>query len=102
MLTGLVVDADTGKPIPAAFVGVLKPGVTADQFFGAPDGELIVARGVSGASGLYRTAPAIARGQAYSIVVGADGYEARGFDDVRLPADAPEVIELGDVALRRL
>ncbi len=50
---GTISDADTGRPIPAAFVWALRPGTDLDTFLNHPDAGMVYATGTADHEGLY-------------------------------------------------
>lgn len=96
VLAGQVVDANTQNPISGAVVVILKPGVTAQQWIQAQlSQDMVAAAAQTAQDGSFRTAPPVARGQTYSVLVFASGYQARDFEGaLQLASDAPSVIQL--------
>ncbi|MCS6774092.1 MAG: serine protease [Anaerolineae bacterium] len=97
-IAGEIVDAVTGRPIPNAIFVTLKPGVTWNDFDGSEEQILDVAR--TDRRGRFQTGVALERGEIYSFGWTADRYEAVVEDDVEIPEDAPDVIEV-KLELRR-
>lgn len=103
VLSGEIVDADTSRPIPNAALVVLKPGVTVAQWDQSDGNSLAAALGVTDESGVYHTAPGLARGQTYTILASAQGYERRAFVDGLSLANAdPNLWQAAPVALKKL
>jgi S1-C subfamily serine protease len=95
VISGSFADADTGQPIPGALFVVLKPGVSPEQFVQNPTNDQVAAAGQADESGAFRTAPPLPRGQTYSVLIGANGYQPRTFDNIlELGSDAPAVVSL--------
>jgi hypothetical protein len=95
VIGGNLADADTGEPIPGALFVVLKPGVSPEQFVQNPTNDQVAAAGQADESGAFRTAPPLPRGQTYSVLIGANGYQPRTFDNIlELGSDAPAVVSL--------
>ena len=106
VLKGQIVDADTQRGIFDVLVLILKPGVTIDEFdealdSGDPD-ALVAAQGTTDQEGNYQTAPGIARGKTYSVIIFAKGYQARTFEDgLEVKSDDAAVIKMKPVALQK-
>lgn len=96
VLKGQVVDADTGRGIPAAYFVVLKPGVTPTEFLEADaDEEMIATVGETDTKGNFRTSPTLPGGQTYAVAVAAKGYKVLEADGaLKLPAEVPAEITL--------
>lgn len=98
-VTGSVVSADSGQPVPGAWFIVLDPGVpVADYLAGRQDAVYSFA--TSGADGAFQLKKPVARGQAYGVVVIARGYRNTSEDNrVLAAADAPAVVTLPPIHL---
>jgi serine protease Do len=72
-IEGYILDADTGRGIPGAFYVVLKPGVTADAWDGN-EADIYTAAEAD-ANGYFELPLPLERGQSYSIIVWAEGYQ---------------------------
>ncbi|GAB4125009.1 MAG: hypothetical protein Fur005_43430 [Roseiflexaceae bacterium] len=103
VLTGQIVNANTKKGIPGALIIVLQPGVSFDQFEESGFDESLVATvGTADRSGNYQTTPQIARGQTYTVVVGAKGYEPRVFEDgLEILDSDPDITEIETIGLQK-
>jgi hypothetical protein len=103
VLQGRIVDADTGDGVSGAAIIILKPGVTASQWANAADSDsLTQAAGVADSDGNYLTSPGIPRSQTYTVLVGAQGYQARVFEDGLEIADKdPDVIPMDDLQIQK-
>jgi hypothetical protein len=99
-LMGTISDADTGRPIPAAFVWALQPGTDLDTFLNHPDAGQVYATGTADHEGLYNLSQPLQRGAAYTLLFGADGYESDLRRDVPVDQGAPAILEL-DVQLHQ-
>ncbi len=89
---GVIVDADTGQPIPGAFFIVLMPGIVVDAFQWTDDEVYILAE--ADRRGAYVLSAPLAGGQCYSIIVGAEGYWPYTEDDVCIGPNTPNPAEL--------
>lgn len=102
-LQGSVIDADTQRPIESAYVIVLKPGVSFDDIEAANGDDvktLVAALGVTDDTGAFITAPGLARGKTYSVMIAADGYTERRFEDaVTLKSDTSNVLKFDPIEL---
>ncbi len=98
---GTITDADTGKGIAGALFIVLQPGITVDQF-GWTEDE-VYALGQADRKGSYQLSAPLLRGESYSIIVGAEGYDMIAEDDVYVsedPEELPSPFQL-DVTLQK-
>ncbi|MBI4786883.1 MAG: trypsin-like peptidase domain-containing protein [Chloroflexi bacterium] len=106
VIKGQIVDADTQRGIFDALVLLLKPGVTIAEFdealdSGDPD-SLVAAQATTDQDGNYQTAPALARGKAYSVIIVAKGYQFRAFENgLEIKSDDAAVIKMNPVALQK-
>ncbi len=101
-LSGYLYDADTGRAIQDGYCYVLAPGVTVQAFLNEQRETQVAAVGISGRTGYYSVAPPLARGNTYSVVVYARGYDLIA-EDGALPigASTPAAVELGPIRLSR-
>jgi S1-C subfamily serine protease len=90
--TGVIVDANTGKPIPNAIFLVLQEGVTWDTFEETEDEILGVAQ--TDRRGQFEMSEEVERGKTYSVGWGARGYQAVRQDDVLIDEKWPDVVEV--------
>ena len=99
-LKGQIVDADTERGIENAVILILQPGVSVEDLTEDNLEENTAAFGITDSEGFYITAPPLEREQTYSVLVVADGYEARVFEDVLTPtADDPELLEIEPIPM---
>jgi len=89
---GQVVDASTGRGIAGAIFIVLQPGITVDTFQWTE--EEVYTYAETDNKGNYTLPALLTRGQAYSMLIGADGYEAIMEDDILIPDDIESPFEL--------
>lgn len=103
VIRGQVVDADTKRAISGASVGLLKAGVTFDQWERQGySATLVVSEGATDRNGAYQTAPAIPAGNTHTVVAIADGYVGRYYDNgLTLKDGGATVIEVDTIALRK-
>lgn len=101
---GVVVSADTGRPIPDAYFAVLAPGITWDDAdLDNPDHILDVTR--TNARGAYQSSIAFPTDQVYSVGVVAEGYENSLYDGVdftKLEPAGGGFVDAGVVELKAL
>lgn len=101
-LQGQIVDADTEKGIPNAAILILRPGTSLDDVTQNNLDSLTIAAGLTDTDGFYITAPPIPAGETYTVVVVANGYQARGFEDaLELTDDSPDLINLETIPLSK-
>jgi len=91
-VTGTIIDADTGKPIPGAVFLVLQPGITYDQWDGGKDAIFTIAQ--ADKKGKFQLPDLLPRGESYTIVAGAEGYNDNYEDDVAVTNDTPDSVDL--------
>lgn len=106
LITGTVVDYATGRPIANAVVVFLKSGLTVDDFDeDESEGKVdtVLAYGVTDTKGVYTTDRPLPRGDAYSAIVGAKGYQRIAEDfALEITEDDPDLVELDPLQLERL
>lgn len=81
-ITGRVVDADNGQPIPNAMVVILKPGVKVAALAGEGLSDKVATKAITDAAGEFTSETPIPRNQQFSVVVAANGYEILAEDDI--------------------
>ncbi len=89
---GIIADLDTGRPIPGAAFLVLLPGITLDTFQWT-ESELYTSDEAD-RNGYYELPRLLARGECYTMIIGAEGYWMYGEDDVCIGMDTAPVIDL--------
>ena len=105
-VTGTVIDSSTRRPIQGAAVVFLVPGKTVDDFDSDNSkgkADTVASYGITNASGVFTIRNPLARGESYSVIVGAKGYRRIAEDDA-LPIEQtdPELVELDPIELDRL
>jgi len=90
---GTIVDADTRRPIKGAVFIVLKPGVDARTFLQNPDEADVFGIGEADAKGQFTLSALLQRGETYSLVAGAKGYQPAYQDDYTVAEDAESPLE---------
>jgi hypothetical protein len=100
-IIGTFLSADTGEPIAGAYFLVLQPGVTVREFVDAEaDSALIYSLGISNGRGQFQLGDRADRGERYSTIGLAEGYEPIADDDVLLADDDdPATVDLGELEL---
>ncbi len=99
-LKGQIVDADTQKGIPNALILILKPGVKLSNLTNANLQQNTAAAGQADQAGFYITAPGIARGKKYSVLVLADKYQPGTFEDgLTIGASDADLLEVDPIPL---
>lgn len=96
---GYIVDSATGRGIPGAFLIVLQPGVTVDDF--EWEDAQAFTWGEADRRGYYELGLPLVRGETYSMVVGAEGYNGIGEDGILIDEDLESPFELS-LTLQRL
>ena len=91
-LNGYILDADTGRGIPGAGFLVLKPGLTAAQFQWTTD-ELWT-MGQADNNGYYELSAPLVRGETYTFIIAAKGYQTYAEDGITVPNDIESPYQL--------
>ena len=100
-LQGQIIDTNTQQGIAGAVIVVLKPGTTIDQWDQDKGDSLAAAVGVADQDGNFLTAPGLARGQTYTVIVGAANYQRRVFQDgLVIATDDPALLQLDPLTLQ--
>jgi S1-C subfamily serine protease len=105
-ITGTIVDHATQRPIRDAIIVFLNPGQTVDDFDAdESDGkaDTVFAYGVTDAKGVYTLNNPLPRGEVYTVIVGAKGYDRIAEDDaLEITQDDPDVVDLDPLELDKL
>jgi hypothetical protein len=103
VLTGSVVDANTKRPIQGAAIGILRPGLSIDEWRALPGKEGTDAEGATDQSGTYRTAPALPRdSRPHTVVVVADGYVPRTFENaLKIEPSDPDLTQVETIEMKK-
>lgn len=105
IISGSVIDYSTGRPIQGAIVVFLYPGVTVDDFDNDTSkgkADTVLSYGVTDAQGAFTINNPLPRGEVYSAIVGAKGYQRIAEDDaLEITEDDPDYVELDPIALDR-
>jgi serine protease Do len=94
---GYILDADTGRGIPGALFVVLNPGITFDTWNGQTDQIYTAAE--ANATGYFEFPLPLERGESYTLIVWAEGYQGIHEDNVPV-GDEPSPAELS-ITLQR-
>jgi hypothetical protein len=101
-LQGQIVDADTEEGVPNAALLILEPGTQLDDITQDNLQSLTIAAALTDSDGFYITAPPIPAGESYTVVVLANGYEARAFEDgLEISADSPDLINIDPIPISK-
>jgi S1-C subfamily serine protease len=101
-ISGQVVDQANGQGIGNALVIVLKPGVSVQQFAAVQSKDMAVTSARSNPDGSFTLPQQLPKGQAYSLVVVAQGYGELAVDGaLRIGPDAPENARISPIPLAR-
>jgi putative serine protease PepD len=103
IVTGTVVDHSTGKAILGAIVVFLQPGKSVDDFDNDNSKgktDTLFSYGVTNAAGQFTIDTPLPRGEVYTAIVGAKGYQRIAENDaLEIRADDPDMIELDPLQL---
>lgn len=101
-VTGQVVDAESGLPVPGAIVLFLAPGTSVADLTDDNLTDAAYTTGLADSSGHFASNRVLARPAHYGVVVVADGYRWIGSDDgVALESTTPQHLNVGAIGLRR-
>ena len=104
-ITGVIIDHSTRRPIPGAAIAFLWPGKTiadfdADRSKGKTNTAL--AYGITNANGVFISDAPLARGQVYSVIVGAKGYQRIAEEGaLEIYDDEPDIVQLDSIEMDR-
>ena len=91
-VTGTIINADTKKPIANATFIVLKPGTTYADWDGSEEAVFTYAQ--TDRKGHFQLPDLIPRGDSYTIVAGAQGYNDNYEDGVAVDDSTPDSVDL--------
>jgi hypothetical protein len=101
-VSGRLVDGDSNSPLAGAMVLVLKPDASLHEFLSQQDQSLVYSQTNTGSDGRFTFPQQLPKGQAYSLLAFARGYEPLAIESaLRVSAGAPEKANIGDIALNR-
>ena len=102
-LSGSIIDHANKRPIQNAVIALLIPGQTVDDFDADQTEnkeETVFAFGVSGKDGSFVLNRPLDRGEVYSVIVGAKGYQRIEEDDaLEILEDDPDLVELDPIEM---
>jgi S1-C subfamily serine protease len=96
---GVILDADSQRPIKGALFLVLKPGVSAEDFLTNPQDADVFAGGETDSKGQFMLDNELERGQVYTVVAAARGYQPT-YDNLEIAGDEESPLEL-EIELRK-
>lgn len=100
-ISGTILDGRTNRPISDAMVLALKPGASVRQFLQRNDARYVLSQAETARDGTFTLPKQLLKGQAYSIIVAARGYEMIAVDGaLRVSEQAPEHADIGDIQMR--
>lgn len=100
-VSGQVVNARTQRGIPAVLVIALNPGVSVQQFLQTQRKELAFTSARTDQSGNFTFPKQLPKGQAYGLVVVAQGYQDLAVESaLRITANAPEHAQISAIPLQ--
>lgn len=92
---GVVRDKKTKKPIKAAVILVLNPGVTVEEWVdGGQEDEAVFTAGKTDSKGQFVLESELERDVEYSLIVVAKGYKPIGYDGFVVTEDDPDPLDL--------
>lgn len=101
-ITGQLVDAKTGSPLSDGMVMVLDPRASLRQFLQNQDQSLVFTSAQVGRDGRFTFPRQLPKGQAYSLVALARGYQPVAVEGaLRVSSKAPEKADIGSIQLAR-
>jgi hypothetical protein len=91
-IEGVILDAQSGRPIADAYFVVLRQGVNWARFSKSKKEILDVAQ--TDVNGSFTMSQFIERGKSYSVGWTAEGYGDQKQNGVEVPTNAPEVLQV--------
>jgi len=83
-------------------VVVMKPSVSVNQFLRRQDSRYVLTNTQTGPDGRFVLPRQLLKGQAYSVVFAAKGYEMIAVDGaLRVSDSAPEKADIGNIQMKR-
>ena len=101
-VTGTLVSADTGDPVPGGHIIILNPGISPTGYADDPSNpDAVFADGESDVDGRFLVAPPVRRQQSYGVIVIARGYLGKVAENKQFagPED-PDVVDLGEIRMQ--
>ena len=101
-VSGEIVDERTGRGIGGALVIVLKPRASLRRFLQTREESYVESSTETDSDGNFTLPDRLPKGQSYSLVVAARGYEPITVDGaLRIGPTAPEHAEIGKIPMTR-
>ncbi len=101
-ISGSIVDGRTNRGIADALIIALKPGVKAQDFVRTQDKKMAFTYARSDKSGAFTFPQQLPKGQAYSLIVVARGYQDLAVESaLRISANAPEQAMLNPIPMNQ-
>ncbi len=101
-VSGEIVDEQTGRGIDGALVIVLKPGASMRRFLQSREERYVESSTETKSDGSFTLPDQLPKGESYSLVVAARGYEPITVDGaLRIGPTAPEHAEIGKIPMTR-
>jgi len=102
VVSGQVIDAQSGLPVPGAIVLLLAPGTSVSDVDDDNLTRVAFTTGMSDSTGHFVGNRGLERSAHYGVMVVADGYRWVGTDDaVTVPDEAPPSLDMGSIPLLR-
>jgi len=99
-VSGTILDADTGKPLPGAVFIVLEPQIGTDAWLENQDDGQVASVGEADRDGWFETAPEFAAGGSHGVIVWLEGYEMIAIDEgISFKEDESGIYDIGEVFL---
>ncbi len=105
VVSGAIIDSSTRRPIQGALIVFLYPGQTVDDFDDDDSNgkaDTVISYGSTNAKGQFTINTPLPRGEVYTVIVGAKGYQRIAEDDaLEITEDDPDLVELDSIGLDR-
>ena len=102
-VSGMMVDADSDRPVRDGLVIVLKPNAEMREFLRTRDRDLIFSSAETGHDGSFTFKDQLPKGYSYSLVAVAPGYEPVTVEGaLRVGETAPEHANIGSIPMERI
>lgn len=105
LVSGTIIDHSTRRPIQGALIVFLFPGLTVDDFDddnSDDKADSVLSYGSTNAKGQFTINTPLPRGEVYTVLVGAKGYQRIAENDaLEITEDDPDLIELDPIELDR-
>jgi S1-C subfamily serine protease len=102
LVTGRLIASDSGKPIEAATVLFLKPGVTVNEAKKKGVESFLYTKATTNRDGDFKTALPLKRGQSYSVIIEATNFQPKEVDEgVEIGDGGESILDVGSVELQK-